>query len=294
MKIITAGAGFVANHLSYPIVSDRILPNYKSIDDFLDTHKPDILINCIGFTGGPGRNIDGCEENKQKTFDTNTILPIMLASACEKRDIRVIQIGSGCIYYGASPNTKQEKCDCGTHCFCEWPMIDSGWKENDAANPVPLSTYSKSKYACDLALMSMKNVTTLRIRMPISWKREPRNLLSKLISYKKVVEIPNSVTFLDNELSRAVDWAIHREKTGVYHVCNPKPLTHGQILKEYQKYVPNHKFISITPKELENLVIATRSNCIIDSSKIINDGFIFYDAEEMLSECVRRYATNEK
>ncbi len=280
-KVIVVGNGFIANHLNHKIVTgERLVANYGLIKSFLDDYKPDVIINCIGFCGG--RNIDGCEENKQKTFDTNTILPMMLASACETRGMRVIQIGSGCIYYGYSPNGMYGMPYYGPHI-----SFDPGWRESDAA--APLSTYSKSKYACDLALGTMKNVTTLRIRMPISWKNEPRNLLTKLINYKQVVEEPNSVTFL-KDLSRAVDWAVSNEVSGTYHVCSPKPITHSQILNEYKKYVPEHQFTSITPKELDRLTSAPRSNCIIDSSKIMAAGFEFADQDEELKDCVKKFA----
>lgn len=295
-KVVVIGNGFVASHLSHQAVNDRVLPSHESIGKFLDNHKPDIVINCIGFCGGRGRNIDGCEEDKAKTFESNTILPIMLASSCEKEDIRLIQIGSGCIYSGESPNIKFSNCKYLKFSDCKYPgyidcqyiqdRIDAGWKETDATTP--LSTYSKSKYACDLALGTMKNVTTLRIRMPVSWKREPRNLLSKLISYKRVVETLNSVTFM-NDLSAVVEWTVDNEVSGTYHVCSPKPITHSQILNEYRKYVPEHEFTSITPTELDGLVSAPRSNCIIDSSKIQRAGFKFLDQDEELKRCVELF-----
>jgi dTDP-4-dehydrorhamnose reductase len=285
IRKVIVGNGFIASHLNYPILHDRIEASYNYIANWLDDYKPDVVINCIGYCGGA--NIDGCEINKSRTFQTNTILPIMLASVCAARDIRVIQIGSGCIFYGESPNAVFFK----RYYDSYEARRDSGWVENDAA--APLSTYSKSKYACDLALGTMKNVTTLRIRMPISDKASPRNLISKLISYKEIVEIPNSVTFL-KDLSRAVDWAVSSEATGTYHVTSPKPITHSQILNEYKKYVPEHTFNSITPDELNGLVSAPRSNCIIDSSKIMNEGFEFLNQEEELKRCVKEFAENNK
>lgn len=294
LNVITIGRGFVANHLPYKIAEDRFYPRYSSIGEFLDYYNPDVVVNCIGFTGGAGRNIDGCEERKKKTFDTNTVLPIMIAQACESRGIRVIQIGSGCIYYGPSP--RDNSCEGNVYVndkFVgrEMSWDEPGWEEDDAADPE--STYSKSKYACDLVLGTMENVTTLRIRMPISWKNEPRNLISKLIGYKRVVERPNSVTFM-NDLSRSVDWAIYSGAVGTYHVTSPKPITHSQILNEYKKYVPEHEFESISEEELNKLVSAPRSNCILDSSKIISQGFKFEDQDQALEEYVRKFAESSK
>lgn len=274
-KVIVIGEGFISSLLNHDVVSHKVYPDHTSIKTFIDIYKPDVIVNCAGFCGGS--NIDGCELDKKRTFDSNTILPILLATECEKRDIRFIHIGSGCIYYGPSINTTSK-------------FTDNGWKENDPTTP--LSTYSRSKYAADLALETLKNTTILRIRMPISHKKSTRNLISKLIKYKQVVEAPNSMTFI-TDLSRSVDFSIDREKLGIYHIVNSKPLTHSQILKEYQKYVPEHQFTSITPKELDGLVSAKRSNCILDNTKAIEAGFTFQDTQEALEESVRRYATEE-
>src|SRR6185369_7389005 len=107
MKIMTIGAGFVADHLNYPKITDRISMNLRMdtdnvfVDSILNRYKPDVLINCIGKTGRP--NVDWCESNKEVTAATNTALPIILAEACARHSVHLIQVGSGCIFFGPSP-----------------------------------------------------------------------------------------------------------------------------------------------------------------------------------------------
>lgn len=235
MKIFTLGNGFIANHLSYGKITNRI-NNENDIINIIDNYKPDVLVNCIGFCGSP--NIDQCEQMKEKTNFTNTILPGIIANQCEKQGIHLIQIGSGCIYFGKSPNIENGQ--------------DIGWKENDFANPK--SYYSKTKYACDLILGEMKNVTTLRIRMPISSMNNGRGLLNKLIKYKEVIDIPNSVTFV-NDLVRAIDHFSNIGYTGIYHVVNSIPLSAAKIMKEYSK-LTNHSFAIIDEERLDQLTSA--------------------------------------
>src|ERR1035441_827196 len=60
-----------------------------------------ILFSCrVGavsdLTGNP--NIDSCETDKEKTFFTNTMVPIGLANACNKFGIHFIQLSSGCCF----------------------------------------------------------------------------------------------------------------------------------------------------------------------------------------------------
>jgi dTDP-4-dehydrorhamnose reductase len=288
MKVITLGNGYVASHLPYEIANYRLTPNEKDMGWFLDQYKPDVVVNATGFCGRP--NVDQCEKEKTKTYMANVVIPAMLAQECESRGVRVIHIGSGCIYFGESPHFAFDTCKCMGGCNCAPPRkIDLGWEEDDFANPK--SYYSKSKYACDLMLGQMPNVTTLRIRMPISTQNNPRNFINKIRGYNQVIDIPNSVTFMD-DLTRCVDWAITTNQTGIFHVTNPDPLSAADVMREYQKYVPNHKFTVIDEAELDRITVAKRSNCIINSRKLLKAGFRMTPTEDALRDCMAAYIKN--
>ena len=293
MKIITLGGGFIADHLPYKKIIDRITPNDGHIDDVLSTNKPDVVINCIGKTGRP--NVDWCETHQAATYQVNVVLPLMIAKWCEERGVRMIQMGSGCIYFGESPNYHYLQGD-GT----PWPdvspnfgsfvipgiRVDDGWKETDFANPQ--SFYSKTKYAADLALSQMPNVTTLRIRMPVSDRDVPRNLINKLRGYSQLIDIPNSITFM-SDFTRCVQWFVDNQLPGIYHVANPDALSPAQVMREYQKYVPNYTFETITESQLDALTIAKRSNCILNTDKLRQAGFTMTPAKEALQLCMKNY-----
>jgi 3,5-epimerase/4-reductase len=285
MKVMVWGNGFVASHLPHEKITMRYAGAF-SIAILLGKHKPDVLINCVGYGGRS--NIDDCETDKFKTFETNTILPIMLADMCNDKKIRLIQISSGCIFNGPSPNL-QYPAPLDRDVYV--PPTDTGWKETDAANPVSL--YSRSKLASDLVLQNYPNTTVLRIRMPISHKPHNRNLISKLINYKRVVEEENSLTSL-GDLSRAIDFVIEKDLRGIYHVANPQPIKHSQLLEEYRKYVPDHQYEKISVNELDKITVAKRSNCILNSEKIINAGFKFQPIDEVISDYTKRYVEESK
>lgn len=288
MKIMSIGGGFVSEHLSYDKVTERITTDADSIDKILKVHKPDVLVNCIGRTGRP--NIDWCESHKEETSYTNTVIPIRLAEACMRFGTHLIQIGSGCIYFGQSPHATQRRdlADIIGRDYFTW-VEDRGWLETDFANPK--SYYSKSKFACDLALGDLGHVTTLRIRMPISTLNNQRNLINKLKSYKQVIDIPNSMTFMD-DLVRCIDWAAANRKTGIYHVVNPEPITAAQVMREYQKYVPSHQFEIISERQLDDLTAAKRSNCILNGDKLKKEGFQMTPSLQGLENCMREYVKN--
>ena len=285
MKVSVIGAGFVSDHLFYNKIPNKIDFSSKLIGNMLDEHKPDVLINCVGKTGRP--NVDWCEVNREITSITNTALPIALAEQCAKKSIHLIHIGSGCIFFGDSPNKIPDRSS--SIIIGDPPMKDCGWKETDFANPK--SFYSKTKYAADLALEGMSNVTVLRIRMPVSSVNHPRNLLNKLKGYQKVIDIPNSMTFM-KDLTRCIDWVVKGSHMGIYHVTNPQPLSAAQIMSEYQKHVPSHTFSVISESELDSLTIAKRSNCILNCEKLNSAGFFMTPAQEALAECMAEYVKN--
>lgn len=266
MNVFSLGKGFVSSHLPYPTITDRVKLDESQIDTILDSYKPDVLINCIGKTGRP--NIDWCESHKGETVAANTALPIMLAHACEKKSIRFIQIGSGCIYFGYK---------------------NGGWTEDDFANP--LSFYSKTKYAADLAIGDMPNVTVLRIRMPISNQNTQRNFITKIRNYSHIINIPNSVTFMEDFVP-CVQKVVDDSLTGIYHVVNPGPLTAVDVMEEYRKYFPDHIYEIITEDELNNITKAVRSNCILNTDKMEAAGLGMRPAKEALVYCMKEYVTN--
>lgn len=289
-KVLVLGNGFVAEHLKYDKYAKHL-----PIDDglifkekVLERYSPDVVINCIGFTGRP--NIDQCEEEKNKTYNTNVVIPLILAEACDKAKVHLIHIGSGCVYFGQSPNT-EHSCTVDDECLCddEYGIVDTGWKETDFANPK--SYYSKSKYACDLLLGNMPHVTTLRIRMPISELDTPRNLISKLKEYRKIIHIPNSITFM-SDLVRCIDWAIDNKPSGIFHVVNPQPLSAARVMTEFKKYIPEHEFEIINEQQLDSITKAKRSNCILNADKLQATGFKMSNSEEMLERCMFSYIKN--
>lgn len=295
---MSIGNGFVASHLPYKKIDERLSLNSGYIRSMLGDHKPDVLINCIGKTGRP--NVDWCESHKEETAAANTALPMLLAEECAKKSIHMIQIGSGCIYFGESPNLHYTQGDGSPmpdigHNPQAFSMvmpaikIDDGWKETDFANPQ--SFYSKTKYACDLLLGDMKHVTTLRIRMPISSQNTSRNFINKIRGYKQLIDIPNSVTFMD-DLAACIGWVIDKQKTGIFHVVNPEPVTAAQVMREYQKYVPSHTFDIINEQQLDNLTVAKRSNCILNGDKLRLAGFTMTPSQQALQDCMAKYVKN--
>eukprot|EP00494_Astrolonche_serrata_P024411 UN24669 len=99
------------------------------------------------------------------------------------------------------------------------------------------SWYSRTKgYVDRILFASYSNVLTLRLRMPISDDLSPRNFITKITKYEKVVNIPNSMSVLYDllPLMLAMSNAYH---TGLYNFTNPGVISHNQCLNLYKAHV---------------------------------------------------------
>lgn len=277
MKILIVGNGYVGNRCAQYWPDALILPSKvktrEEIDSVLDRYQPDAVFNAAGVTGKP--NVDWCETNQATTMMGNTVLPIMLATACQERDIYFLHIGSGCVFYGDS-------------------STPFGWHEDDFANPS--AVYTRCKYAADLALTTLPNVGIGRIRMPIDHLPNDRNLIDKLARYPKIIDVENSVTVVE-DMVKAFRGLLDKKAAGVFHVVNPGTIRHREIIAMYEEIVdPTHTNEWINEDELVALGLASkkRSNNIMQSNNLEAIGISMRPIKEALRDTLEKYAQNLK
>lgn len=113
------------------------------------------------------------------------------------------------------------------------------------------------------------NVCTLRVRMPISSDlNNPRNFITKISRYNKVVNIPNSMTILDELLPISIEMA-KRNLRGIWNFTNPGVVSHNEILEMYKQYIdPKFTWANFTIEEQAKVIVAARSNNEMDASKL--------------------------
>lgn len=136
------------------------------------------------------------------------------------------------------------------------------------------------------------NCLILRLRMPVSDDLHPRNFVTKIIGYDRVVDIPNSNTLLHDLLPAAILMANHKV-TGVYNFTNPGAISHNEVLTLFQEIVrPKFKFKNFTLEEQAKLLKAGRSNCELDTTKLTSKlkefGFEVPEVHEAYRNCFER------
>lgn len=270
MGTIILGDGYIAykikSYFNFPIVKNRI-NFYEDVECVIEEFKPECIINCIGFTGY--QNVDDCENDINKTLQSNVMVPLLLAEACMKYKIKLIHISSGCIY-----NYDHDMMA---------PLSETAFPTFfDLA-------YSRSKFYAEEALCPLtieKDILITRIRIPLDNESSPRNVLTKLLYFKEIIDIPNSVTYLP-DFMKALDHLMVIDARGVYNTVNDGGLRYPELLDFYNKYVENpheYKVIYTLPMPRSNLLLSTK--------KLSDSGFNVRHIKDVFKECVTTYIKN--
>ncbi|KAL8031961.1 hypothetical protein ABFX02_13G062700 [Erythranthe guttata] len=236
--------------ISYEYGKGRLQDRASILADLVAV-KPTHVFNAAGVTGRP--NVDWCESHKTETIRTNVAGTLTLADVCREHGLLVVNFATGCIfeYDAAHPEGS-----------------GIGFKEEDTPNFIG-SFYSKTKAMVEELLKEYDNVCTLRVRMPISADLDnPRNFITKISRYNKVVNIPNSMTILDELLPISIEMA-KRNLRGIWNFTNPGVVSHNEILEMYKEYIDSDfKWSNFTLEEQAKVIIAPRSNNELDASKL--------------------------
>ena len=268
-NILILGKGFIGTRLQKALncrISGKMMYSFSDVEKEIKKHKPKVVINCIGYTGA--RNVDDCEKDKDLTLSANSFMPVMIAESCLRNKIKMVHISSGCIFHY---DYKKDK-----------PI-----KEDKIPDFFELF-YSRSKMYSERALdiLAKKyNILTVRIRIPLDNNNHPRNILSKLLRYRKnVIDIPNSVTYIPDFI-KALKHLIKKDARGIYNIVNKGGLRYPQLLDVYKKYDPkfDYKVLSIKKFPL------TRTNLVLSTKKLEKSGFKVRHIKDILDECVKGY-----
>lgn len=182
-KIILIGKGHLGSILARQdlgVGMDNII-HWKEDIAKLDNRtiydiNPSFVINAAGKTDLPW-----CEANKEECWRCNVIEPVMLQRRLPASSV-LIHLSSGCVWTGPFRPDGQP--------FC--PMD----------HPTPACFYAWTKVASDSQLtieakVDSRRLFILRPRQVYSSSPSPRNTLSKLLSYDKLIDTPNSMTSSD-------------------------------------------------------------------------------------------------
>ena len=291
MKIlIFGGNGWIGNQFAEILykknvefkVGESRVDNEKSLSNEIDEYEPTHIICFIGRTHGTINNkvystIDYLEQ-KGKLYENirdNLFSPILLSELCKNRDIHFTYLGTGCIF----------KFD-EEHPF---GVEENGFTEDSLPNFFG-SSYSIVKGFTDrLMKVYESSALTLRIRMPITGEKNPRNFITKITTYPYICSIPNSMTVLPEVLPLVLDMMMNKT-TGTINLTNPGLISHNEILEIYKEIVdPSFTWKNFTKEEQSKILDCDRSNNFLDTKKIELLYPNILTIKEAVQKCLENY-----
>merc|ERR1719499_2693230 len=218
------------------------LENREQIEREIDEYKPTRIINCAGRTGKP--NVSWCDANKESTVRANVIGCLTLCDVAFLRGIHVTNLSTGCIYSYEGPFQME---DGGG-----W-KVSNEFKETDDPNFLG-SWYSRTKAYVD--------------RIPFSDDLAKKNFVTKIRSYQKLINVPNSMSVLYDLMPLLVAMS-DKKYTGLYNFTNPGVISHNQVMDYFKEILePSLTYENFTQEEHDELVKIPRSNNALDTTKL--------------------------
>ncbi|HRE82515.1 MAG TPA: sugar nucleotide-binding protein [Opitutaceae bacterium] len=289
MIYLLGGSGYVG-HAYQQLLSRKGIPfknlRRKDLDyadpvkltEALKADRPEFLINAAGYTGKP--NVDACELHKADCLQGNAVLPGAIAQACEAAGIPWGHVSSGCIYTGARSD--------GTG-FTETDAPNFTFRQNNC------SFYSGTKALGEEVLAGKPQVYVWRLRIPFDHIDSPRNYLTKLMRYSKLLEATNSISQLHEFVAATFACWEKRVPFGLYNVTNPGQVTTREVVdlirqsgvstKDFQFFKNEDEFMQIAAK-------TPRSNCVMTSAKLASVGIVMTEVREAISRDLRNWKSS--
>jgi dTDP-4-dehydrorhamnose reductase len=249
--------------------------NPHQLADLLAETRATFLINAAGYTGKP--NVDACEDDKANCLFGNAVLPGSIREACEKTGTPWGHVSSGCIFSGERPG-------------------GGGFREDDAPNfsfrSNHCSFYSGTKALGEEVLGGARECFIWRLRIPFNEVDSPRNYLTKLMRYARLLEAANSLSQLDDFCRATYECWSRRVPFGTYNVTNPGVVTTREVVDLIRASGVSDKAFDFFADEAEFMRIAARtprSNCVLDTTKLVQTGIQMTEVHAAIEQALRNW-----
>ncbi|KAE9419545.1 hypothetical protein Angca_006624, partial [Angiostrongylus cantonensis] len=263
------GKGFVGQALQevlrsrmvpYVLAKSKVGVNTDAeVEDELCTLNVTHVVCVTGRTHGNGINtieyLEGGPERVAENVRDNMYSATVLAHLCRKLGFHFTYVGTGYIFSYDDDH----------------PVGGQRFSEKD----IPTffgSSYSVVKGFTDrqMSHFNQKGWETMnaRITLPLTFDlSQPRNLLSKIINYKELFDLPVSISILPDCFIAMVS-LMEKRFGGNLNLVNPGPISLYEIVQLYKEVVDpavNPQPIGVST-ERGQILLATKGNCSLDTS----------------------------
>jgi dTDP-4-dehydrorhamnose reductase len=282
---------------------ERDYTQFNVLFDYVRRERPEFIINAAGLPGTP--NVDACESSREQVLHANMVLPQQVAQISRLTNTPWAHVSSGSIFCGArvrngSESEERVERDSPASDLArkqkEQPGSVHGFSETDEPNfsflNPPCNFYSGTKALGEEAIGRSDLCYILRPGLPFASNDHPRNLLSKLQRYPKVLNQLISGSHINDFSSACLDLWIQKAPFGVYHVANPGFISTGEIVEKmrkglglkcsFQEFKDEAEYYETAGKE-------PRSNSLLDCSKLVACGIQMRPIQDAIDAAIREW-----
>lgn len=264
-KIVILGRGYLGTRIAEHFAGSELLSaditDLPLLRQTLQGLQPDVVVNAAAktLTGELEK-----PESQEEAYRVNVYGAANAALVCREINARLVHISTGMMFDG--------------------PDV----REDDI--PQPINYYSWTKAWADAQLVPlMDNVLITRIHTPFSKYAHPRNLLTKIQNFNQAIDVPSSLTVVEDYL-QALEQLIGREAVGIYNVVNPGAIS---IYEAVCLARPGQSIKPLTREELAALMResggAPQTYPVLNTDKLQALGITMRPVREAVEECIRNY-----
>jgi len=210
---------------------------------------------------------------------TPSFLINRVAEVCAELGLPWGQVSSGCIFQGTRDDGAP---------FTEHDEPNFSFRRS------PCSWYSGTKALGEEVIAGAPDCFVWRLRIPFNHEDNPRNYLTKLIRYQRLVDVENTISHLDEFVDTCISCHTEGVAPGVYNLVNPGMVTAREVAAQLAEAgLLTHEIDWFESLDAFNAAVKTpRSNCELDPAKIAAAGLPMRPVAEALADSIARYAAS--
>ena len=219
---------------------DLDITNLETVRHFMDMQRPEIVINCAGFT-----DLDACEQDIVNAYKVNALGARNLAAASRKIGAKIIYMSTDDVFAGDKAKT-----------LTEFDM------------PTPLSVYGKSKLAGENMVREL-NPKHLIVRSSWVYGKNANSYVEKILAQAEtntVIEAPNdqiSSPTSAKALAEFIVASLDSTEYGTYHASCEGSCTRYEFAKTIIELAGLSDKVTVNAGHLENIGHASEVRCTL-------------------------------
>ncbi len=174
----------------------------EALFDGLAAQPPDVAVNAAALT-----QVDRCEREPEAAERDNGVVPAVLAEACEKRGIRLVQLSTDYVFRGDSPVAYREQDEPGPRCVYGRTKLEG---EERVFTTSPESLIVRTSWLFGRGRNFIASI--------LAQARERR--AGRATEPLRVVDDQTGRPTYARDLAEAIVFLVGRGASGLYHVAN--------------------------------------------------------------------------